>query len=155
QQANKELRLRDGLPAACSADAGCPRSGGRNWEKLMRCPACDTPNPPENQCCQHCVEKLPPSAVLPGPEDLSEGVPAVPVSPPKGGQHRPQASKQLDDKVGSPGSRGQEEDNGRDVVLTLIPYKNPKALAAYYCGFFALIPVLGFILGAVAMVLGI
>lgn len=40
-------------------------------------------------------------------------------------------------------------------MLTLIPYKNPKALAAYYCAFFALIPVLGFILGGVAVVLGI
>ena len=37
----------------------------------------------------------------------------------------------------------------------LIPYKNGMALAAYYCGVFGLIPVLGFALGPVAIVLGI
>src|SRR5262249_33942201 len=51
--------------------------------------------------------------------------------------------------------REQEKDEGPDVVLTFIPYKNPRALAAYYCGFFALIPGLGFVLGGIAILLGI
>jgi hypothetical protein len=42
-----------------------------------------------------------------------------------------------------------------DGVSTLIPYKNPKALASYYCGVFSLIPVLGLILGPIAIVLGV
>jgi hypothetical protein len=102
---------------------------------MMRCPVCDTPNPPENQRCQHCGENLPPPSPLPAPEDVLDVVPVSTAAPPD--------------------SRVQMEDGGTDVVLTLIPYKNPKALAAYYCGFFALIPVLGFVLGVVAMVLGI
>ena len=52
-----------------------------------------------------------------------------------------------------PGDRDDEA--GTDIVSTFIPYKNPKALAAYYCGFFALLPGIGFILGLVAIVLGI
>lgn len=36
-----------------------------------------------------------------------------------------------------------------------IPYKNTKALTAYYCGVFALIPCFGSILGFVALVFGI
>ena len=42
-----------------------------------------------------------------------------------------------------------------DGVATLIPYRNWAALAAYYCGIFGLIPVLGFILGPLAFIFGI
>jgi hypothetical protein len=38
---------------------------------------------------------------------------------------------------------------------TLIPYRNGMALAAYYCGVFALIPLLGAVLGWVAFGLGV
>jgi hypothetical protein len=38
---------------------------------------------------------------------------------------------------------------------TLIPYRNGMALAAYYCGVFALIPLLGAVLGWVALGLGV
>jgi len=37
----------------------------------------------------------------------------------------------------------------------IIPYKNPKALAAYYLGVFAVIPILGVLLGMAALGLGI
>jgi len=37
----------------------------------------------------------------------------------------------------------------------LIPYKNPKALWAYYLGVFSLIPCFGIPLGVAALVLGI
>ena len=37
----------------------------------------------------------------------------------------------------------------------LIPYKNPKALWAYYLGIFSLIPCLGILLGVAALILGI
>jgi hypothetical protein len=40
-------------------------------------------------------------------------------------------------------------------VETIIPYKNGLALGAYYCGVFGLIPILGFLLGLVAIVLGV
>ena len=37
----------------------------------------------------------------------------------------------------------------------VIPYKNPKALIAYYLGLFSLLPVIGFFLGIAALILGI
>ncbi len=40
-------------------------------------------------------------------------------------------------------------------VSVVIPYKNPKALIAYYCGIFSLIPCVGIPLGIVALILGI
>lgn len=40
-------------------------------------------------------------------------------------------------------------------VEKIIPYKNGMALGAYYCGVFSLIPIVGFALGPVAVVLGI
>jgi hypothetical protein len=43
----------------------------------------------------------------------------------------------------------------KDAIESIIPYHNPKSLAAYYCGVFSLIPVLGLILGPIALVLGI
>jgi hypothetical protein len=42
-----------------------------------------------------------------------------------------------------------------DTAATIIPYRNPRALAAYYCGVFALIPCLGAVLGPIALILGI
>jgi hypothetical protein len=38
---------------------------------------------------------------------------------------------------------------------TIVPYRNGPALAAYYTGVFGLIPVLGFVLGPLAFILGI
>jgi hypothetical protein len=56
--------------------------------------------------------------------------------------------------------RYDDEDEGRfrrtdDPVSTIIPYTNPKALAAYYCGVFSLIPCVGAVLGPIALILGI
>jgi DNA-directed RNA polymerase subunit RPC12/RpoP len=55
--------------------------------------------------------------------------------------------------------RGPRRDDPDDYddggVSTLIPYKNARALAAYYCGVFSLIPCLGLILGPIALTLGI
>ena len=47
-----------------------------------------------------------------------------------------------------------EEPRG-DSTGGLIPYKNPSALIAYYCGLFSLFPVLGLFLGIAGFVLGI
>ena len=43
----------------------------------------------------------------------------------------------------------------KDAVETLIPYKNPMGLMAYYAGVFALIPCVGLVLGPAAFILGI
>jgi uncharacterized protein YqgC (DUF456 family) len=60
--------------------------------------------------------------------------------------------------------RDEEEEDYEDVedrprkrggtVSHVVPYTNPCALAGYYCGFGALLPVLGLILGPLAAVLG-
>ena len=44
---------------------------------------------------------------------------------------------------------------GEKVLCSVIPYKNPTALAAYYCAVFAVIPCIGLFLGYIALVLGI
>lgn len=49
----------------------------------------------------------------------------------------------------------QADDDAPDGVEVLIPYRNPLALVSYYCGVFGLLPVVGFLLGPVAFVLGI
>ncbi|MCA9029179.1 MAG: DUF4190 domain-containing protein [Planctomycetaceae bacterium] len=48
-----------------------------------------------------------------------------------------------------------EDEPRGDSTGGLIPYKNPAALAAYYCGLFSLFPLLGLILGIAGVVLGI
>ena len=40
-------------------------------------------------------------------------------------------------------------------VNAIIPYKNPRALIAYYCGVFAVLPVIGILFGFIGLVLGI
>ena len=42
-----------------------------------------------------------------------------------------------------------------DSTGGIIPYKNPKALIAYYCGVFSLIPCLGLAPGIAGVILGI
>jgi hypothetical protein len=44
---------------------------------------------------------------------------------------------------------------GGDVLGTIIPVKNGKALTAYYCAIFGLIPCVTFILGPTALIMGI
>jgi hypothetical protein len=48
-----------------------------------------------------------------------------------------------------------EEYGAENVLQAIVPTSNPKALLAYYCGIFGLIPVLGFILGPLALLFGI
>jgi hypothetical protein len=42
-----------------------------------------------------------------------------------------------------------------DALGRLIPTKNPKALAAYYCGVFALVPCFSPVLGPLAIIFGL
>ena len=49
----------------------------------------------------------------------------------------------------------QPAENRGDATGGIIPYKNPHALAAYYLGVFSLIPLLGLVLGAIAVPLGV
>ena len=94
---------------------------------------------------------LPALSTLAWHEGLTEWVPLstvpgilMPGSPPAphAAPGRPAAA--------SPGS-SQEA----DVLRTVIPYKNPMALAAYYLGIFGMIPFLGVALALPALGLGI
>lgn len=42
-----------------------------------------------------------------------------------------------------------------DSTGGIIPYKNPSALIAYYCGIFSLLPCIGLIPGIAGLILGI
>jgi len=42
-----------------------------------------------------------------------------------------------------------------DGFATVVPYRNGAALVAYYLGVFGLIPILGFVFGPAALILGI
>jgi predicted Zn finger-like uncharacterized protein len=50
--------------------------------------------------------------------------------------------------------RDIRRDPGEEVVSTLIPYRNGRALAAYYCAVFSTIPCVGLLLGPIAVLLG-
>jgi hypothetical protein len=50
--------------------------------------------------------------------------------------------------------RSIRRNDGEEVVSTIIPYRNVKALLAYYFGVFSLIPCLGNFLGPAAVILG-
>jgi len=67
---------------------------------------------------------------------------------------RPRRRRDEDDYEDPGDRRPRRGRKGGDATGGLIPYKNAKALASYYCGVFALIPCLGAILGPIALVLG-
>ena len=71
-------------------------------------------------------------------------------------EDRPRARRRSDeDDYEDPEDRRARRRRGEgDATGGLIPYKNAKALASYYCGVFALIPCVGLILGPIAVVLG-
>jgi hypothetical protein len=54
-----------------------------------------------------------------------------------------------------PGLNNSGQNNVGDGTGGLIPYKNPKALIAYYLGIFSGLPLIGFPIGIAAFVLGI
>ncbi len=53
------------------------------------------------------------------------------------------------------GPQGMHPDQQGDATGGLIPYKNPKALLAYYLGILGLLPIIGLPLSVAAVVLGI
>jgi hypothetical protein len=57
----------------------------------------------------------------------------------------------------APRRRARPTHDPSDVmpVATWIPFDNPPACAAYFCGLLGLIPVLGLVLGPLAIIFGI
>lgn len=66
-------------------------------------------------------------------------------------QPQPPSNVYAPPQAPAPGAYGQAPP---PILGGLIP-RNSKALVAYYCGIFALIPLLGAVLGPVAVVFGI
>lgn len=67
----------------------------------------------------------------------------------------PYASPSATSPFGAPGQAAAATAQQGDHTGGVIPYKNPKALIAYYLGVFSLIPILGAPLALIAIVLGI
>jgi hypothetical protein len=96
----------------------------------MNCPTCGAPNPADAVRCQECGVSLQPPTVRAAEEA------------------RPRPRRRADDD--------EAEAEADDPVATIIPYRNGRALAAYYLGVFSLIPCLGgLFLGPAALILGI
>jgi hypothetical protein len=72
--------------------------------------------------------------------------PGLPPEPNRGPVHRP---------FPPPQAHEVNVQQGDQFIPTIIPYRNPRALIAYYLGVFGLIPCLGLLLGPAALVLGI
>lgn len=64
------------------------------------------------------------------------------------------ASEPAQTEAGQPANTPQSQVTG-DNTGGVIPYKNPMALAAYYCAIFSLIPGVGLLLGPIGFGLGI
>jgi len=123
----------------------------------MRCPNCNTPNPPAAERCSECGAKLasgkrPQAAEDEGIEDVARRPASA-----KPRQRRAEDFEEDDeDRERRPRHRSiRRTDSGDEVVSTIIPYKNPKALIGYYCSIVSLLPILGFVLGPAALTLGI
>jgi Domain of unknown function (DUF4190)/zinc-ribbon domain len=123
----------------------------------MRCPNCNTPNPPDAERCSECGEKLPLRERPQAAED--EGIEDAGRRPASARpRRRPAEDFEEDDEdlERRPRYRSiRRTDSGDEVVSTIIPYKNPKALIGYYCSIVSLLPILGFVLGPAALTLGI
>jgi hypothetical protein len=62
---------------------------------------------------------------------------------------------EVDDYDDAPAPKGKKGSKKGGGFAKVVPYRNGAALGAYYCGVFGLIPVLGFVLGPIAFILGI
>jgi hypothetical protein len=125
----------------------------------MHCPACDTPNPPEAVRCEECGAKLPARPRRPAPALEEEDEPRPVRSrrrPPEDLDDEDEADEEYERRPRRRRPRYEDEEEEEDeVVATIIPYKNPRALASYYISFFTLIPIIGILLGIASIVLGI
>lgn len=99
----------------------------------MNCPNCNNAVQQDWADCPHCKTTLNPSAPTP------ESPYASPVA------HPPSAHPPL----------AQSQNTEGDATGGVIPYKNPKALIAYYLGIVSGLPFIGFPVGIAAFVLGI
>jgi hypothetical protein len=73
---------------------------------------------------------------------------------PRRDNDEPHARGRDDEFEDDPRPRRRRDEEEGDVTGGVIPYKNGRALASYYCGVFSLIPCVGMVLGPIAIILG-
>jgi predicted Zn finger-like uncharacterized protein len=94
------------------------------------------------------------AAVFPAPAPV--GAEAPPSQPESVTPNVPPRAEAEEGQIESPRvARDIRQDPAAEVASTLIPYKNARALIAYYLGVFSFIPCAGNVLGPAALVLGI
>lgn len=102
--------------------------------------------------CPKCSAVFP----VPAPEEAAITAEAPPAEP-TGITDVPSSDEDFDDEeLARPRKKARDirRDPAGEAVSTLIPYKNAKALIAYYLGVFSFIPCLGNLLGPAALILG-
>jgi predicted Zn finger-like uncharacterized protein len=112
--------------------------------KKVKCSKCDTA----------FTAEAPESGT--GPTEIQEK-PAAPArrraAPPP--EEEPDDGDELEDEDEEEEDQPRRRRRRPDAVETLIPYRNGRALAAYYCGVFSFIPCVGLVLGPIALIYGI
>ncbi|MEY2727204.1 MAG: hypothetical protein RLZZ458_3071 [Planctomycetota bacterium] len=72
-----------------------------------------------------------------------------------GNEQNPYEAGGRPERQAAPSSRGDQSVVEGDATGGIIPYKNPKALIAYYLGILSGLPLIGLPLGLAALILGI
>jgi hypothetical protein len=107
----------------------------------------------KNIKCPKCAAVFPANA----PEQAAVTAQAPPPAA-EGITEAPAPEQDLEEEeISRPRRRARDirRDPTAEAVSTIIPYKNGRALAAYYLGVFSLIPCVGLLLGPAGLILGI
>jgi predicted Zn finger-like uncharacterized protein len=164
--------------AAMPVTVPCPNCGTKlripdtAVGKRVKCSKCATAftaeapaGPPEPQPEPAAVRAKPRPPAPPPPADeppeepepIEEPEPAAIRARPRKPARRPrdeEPEEDLDDEE-EVERRIRRRPPAEGGIQALIPYKNGRALGAYYCGVFSLIPCAGNILGPIALILGV
>jgi hypothetical protein len=128
------------ISLTCPECSGKLRVADHLAGKKIKCPKCSALLPVEAPEQAAITKEKPPAQ----PEGITENVETL---------------EEIDEEEEAPrqrrSSRKIRRDPTEEAVSTIIPYKNGRALAAYYLGVFSLIPCLGLLLGPAAFVLGV
>jgi hypothetical protein len=103
--------------------------------------------------CPKCAAVFPANA----PEEAAITAETPPPAPQGITEAPPPEEDLVEEEVSRPRRRVRDirRDPTTEAVSTIIPYKNGRALAAYYLGVFSLIPCAGLLLGPAGLILGI
>jgi hypothetical protein len=142
----------------------CPSHGGiltvadNLAGKKIKCPKCSAVFAVDEAREAGVSAEAPPPAPATEPAGVSaEAPPPAPATEPAGITPEALPPVEAEEVPLRPARirRDIRQDPSTEAVATLIPYRNARALIAYYCGVFSLIPCLGLVLGPVAFILGI